>query len=156
MRKGTGWLSTLVLPVLFCAGVYGQDDSRPDLTGKWQLNSSKSDIQLNRVSDVSMVITEKDGKINIIETDKAADGKARTVTFNCTTDGKDCKVPEDKATASFWYNGPMLVSMVTKHNGSEVVRERLSIKPDTKELDMEVSSLVPQSDKKDKLVFEKQ
>ena len=156
MRKGFGLLSALLLPVLLGAGLYGQDDSRPDLTGKWQLNSTKSDIQLNRISDLSMVITEKDGKINIVETEKSADGKARTVTFNCTTDGKDCKVPEDKSTASFWYNGPMLVSMVTKHNGSEVTRERLSLQQGTKELDVEISSVVPQSDKKDKLVFEKQ
>ena len=50
----------------------------------------------------------------------------------------------------------MLVSMESQRNGSNVLRQRLKLSPDSKELTVEISSLVPQSDKSDKLVLEKQ
>lgn len=148
--------SAVVVSGLFCACVLAQDGSKPDLTGKWQLNVSKSDMQLNKLSDLTLVISEKDGKINIDENEKLADGKARAVTYTCTTDGRECVVPQTKAKASFWYNGPMLVSMETERNGTSVLRERLKLSPDSKQLIVEISSLVPQSDKTDKLILEKQ
>ena len=155
MRKILCCFSALAVPVLLCGALKAQDDSKPDLSGTWQLNPQKSDMQLNRFSGLTMVIAEKDGKINITETEKLVDGKERKVIYDCTTDGKDCKVRDEAAKASFWYNGPMLVSMETKKNGSEVLRERMKLSPDAKELNVEVSSLVPQTDKKDKLVLDK-
>lgn len=148
--------SVVLLSGMFCAFAIAQDDSRPDLSGKWQLEPSKSDMQLNKLSDLTMVITEKDGSISINEDEKTADGKERTITYTCTTDGKECEVPQTKAKASFWYNGPMLVSMESQRNGSNVLRQRLKLSPDSKELTVEISSLVPPSDKSDKLVLEKQ
>lgn len=149
-------ISAAVLSAAFCAFIVAQDDSRPDLSGKWQLDASKSEMQLNRISDLTMVISEKDGKININENEKLADGKERKFSYDCTTDGKECEVAGTKAKASFWYNGPMLISMETQHNGSAVIRQRLKLSQDSKQLTVEISSLVPQSDKIDKLVFEKQ
>ena len=148
-------LSAIALSGIHCAGLAGQD-SRPDLSGKWQLDASKSDMQLNHLSGLTMVIHETDGKINIDESQKLADGKERKISYHCTTDGKECEVGGVKSKASFWYNGPMLVSMETQHNGGNVIRQRMKLSQDAKELTMEVSSLVPQSDKTDKLVFEKQ
>lgn len=156
MRELFSCASVVLLSGMFCAFAIAQDDSRPDLTGKWQLEPSKSDMQLNKLSDLTMVITEKDGSISINEDEKTADGKERTITYTCTTDGKECEVPQTKAKASFWYNGPMLVSMESQRNGSNVLRQRLKLSPDSKELTVEISSLVPPSDKSDKLVLEKQ
>lgn len=156
MRKFLTCSMSVVVCGVFCACLAAQDDSRPDLTGKWQLDAAKSDMQLNKLSGLTMVISEKDGKININEDETLADGKERKVTYECTTDGKDCEVPATKAKASFWYNGPMLVSMETQHNGSSVLRERLKLSSDSKQLTLEISSLVPASDKTDKLVLDKQ
>src|SRR5260370_24720520 len=55
------------------------------------------------------------------------------VKSGCTTDGKDCEVKSTGAKASFWY-----------------------LSPNAKELTVEISSLVPQSHKVDRLVLEKQ
>jgi hypothetical protein len=103
-----------------------------------------------------MLISEKDGKININEDETLAGGKERKITYTCTTDGKECDVPETKAKASFWYNGAMLVSMETEHNGASVIRQRLKLSADSRSLNVEISSLVPLSDKTDKLVLLKQ
>ena len=148
--------STVVVTGALCACLAGQDDSRPDLSGKWQLDASKSEMQLNRLSALTMVISEKDGNITINEDEKLADGKERKIAYACTTDGKECDVSGAKSKASFWYNGPMLVSMETQRNGGNVTRQRLKLSPDSKELMVEISSLVPQSEKIDKLVLERQ
>ena len=140
----------------FSICVAAQDDGKPDLTGTWRLDASKSDMTSNRLSDLVMTIAEKDGKINIDENEKLADGKERKIKYSCTTDGKDCEVPGLGGKASFWYNGPMLVSMETLHNGNEVQRQRLKLSPDSKQLLVEISSIVPQSGKTDKLVLDKQ
>jgi|SRR5579884_1817108 len=155
MPKMFSCVSAAFVAGVLCVCVSAQDD-RPDLSGKWQLDASKSDMQLNRLSGVIMTISEKDGKININEDEKLADGKERKITYTCTTDGKDCDVGGTKAKASFWYNGPMLVSMETERNGSSVIRQRMKLSQDSKELTVEISSLVPQSDKTDKLVFQRQ
>jgi hypothetical protein len=140
---------------ILCACGYAQDD-KPDLTGKWQLDASKSDMQVNRLSDLTLVIAEQDGKININQDEKTADGKERKVTYNCATNGSECSVPETGAKASFWFNGPMLVNMETEKKGGSVIRERMKLSPDAKQLTVEISSLVPASDKVDKLVLMKQ
>jgi hypothetical protein len=155
MRELFGCASAVLLSGMFCAYAIAQDDSRPNLSGKWQLEPSKSDMQVNKLSGLTMVIAEKDGNISINEDEKMADGRERTISYTCTTDGKECEVPQTKAKASFWYNGPMLVGMETQRNGSNVLRQRLKLSPDSKELTVEISSLVPQSDKADKLVLEK-
>ena len=103
-----------------------------------------------------MVISEKDGKINIDENEKLADGKERKIAYACTTDGKECDVSGTKGKASFWYNGPMLVSMETQRNGGNVTRHRLKLSQDSKQLTIEISSMVPQTDKMDKLVLDRQ
>lgn len=148
-------VSAMVITGTFCSYVAGQDDSKPDLSGKWQLDASKSDMQLSRLSDLIMVISEKDGKINIDEDQKLADGKERKIAYVCTTDGKECDVTGAKAKASFWYNGPMLVAMETQRNGGSVIRQKLKLSQDSKQLTVEISSLVPQTDKMDKLVLDK-
>jgi len=94
----------------FCVPVAAQDDAKPGLSGTWQLDAAKSEMPVNKLSGLTMIISEKDRKININEDEKLADGKERKITYTCTTDGKECEVPEIKAKASFWYNGPMLVS----------------------------------------------
>lgn len=140
---------------VICGGLAAQDD-RPDLSGTWLLDATKSDMQLVRLNGLTLVISEKDGKININEDEKLADGKELKMTYSCPTDGQDCKVPETGAKASFWYNGPMLVKMETEKKGTSVVRQRLKLSPDTKTLTVEISQIVPQTDKIDKLIFAKQ
>ena len=117
-------LAVLALP--------GSAQDRPDLTGTW-------------------TISEGDDTIKISESE---DGSAKKIEFQCTTDGKECKVTGDKATASFWYNGPLLVEMETK--GEHVLRYRMKLSSDGKTLTVQTTSIVPQSSQDDTLVFDKQ
>jgi len=124
---------------------------RPNLSGTWQFDSTKSQIHAEKVAGATWVINEDDSTIQITEDEGEA---AKKVELKCTTDGKECKVSGDKATASFWYNGPMLVEMETK--GDHVMRYRMKLSDDGKTLTVDTTSIVPQSTQDDVLVFRKQ
>ena len=135
----------------FCA-LSAQDLSRPDFTGTWQLDPARSELNTSHMSSATWVIEEKDNSIHITETESAKGD--RKIELKCTTDGKECNVPSEKAKASFWYNGPMLVEMETR--GDNATRYRLKLMDDRKTLNVEVTYIVPQTEKADKLVFSKQ
>jgi len=138
--------STLALLALPLAA---QD--RPNLSGTWQFDSSKSELHTVKVGGATWVINEDDNTIQITESE---DGATKKIDFKCTTDGKECKITGAKAKASFWYNGPMLVEMETK--GDNVVRYRMKLSDDGKTLTVDTTSIVPQSTQDDILVFRKQ
>jgi hypothetical protein len=96
------------------------------------------------------VIQEDDASIQISESE---DGANQKVELKCTTDGKECKIGGEKAKASFWYNGPMLVEMETK--GDHVQRYRMKLSADGKTLTVDTTSIVPKSTEDDVLVFQK-
>src|SRR5271170_4057345 len=127
----------------------GQD--RPNLSGTWQFDSSKSELHAAKVAGATWVINEDDSSIQISESE---DGAGKKTELKCTTDGKQCKVNGNKATASFWYNGPMLVEMESK--GDRVTRYRMKLSDDGKTLTVDTTSIVPQSTQDDVLVFLKQ
>jgi hypothetical protein len=136
-------LAVLSLPLA------GQD--RPNLSGTWQFDGSKSELHTVKVSGATWVINEDDSTIQITESE---DGASKKIQLKCTTDGKECKVTGDKGTASFWYNGPMLVEMENK--GDHVMRYRMKLSEDGKTLTVDTTSIVPQSAQDDVLVFRKQ
>jgi hypothetical protein len=138
--------SVLAIPALPMAG---QD--RPNLSGTWQFDSSKSELHTVKIAGATWVIGEDDSSIQIVE---SADGASKKIELKCTTDGKQCKIGGDKATASFWYNGPILVEMESK--GDRVVRYRMKLSDDGKTLTVDTTSIVPQSPQDDVLVFRKQ
>jgi hypothetical protein len=148
MRNAVTFLACTALVVLSLP-LAGQD--RPNLSGKWQFDSSKSEIHTVRVAGGTWVINEDDASIHIVQSEE---GAAKTVEMKCTTDGKECKVTGYKGTASFWYNGPMLVEMENK--GDHVTRYRMKLSEDGKTLTVDSTSIVPQSTQDDVLVFHKQ
>jgi len=136
-------LAVLVVPLA------AQD--RPNLSGTWQFDSSKSELHSTKVAGATWVIHEDEDSIQITE---SAEGASKKIEMKCTTDGKQCKVGGEKATASFWYNGPVLVEMETK--GDRVTRYRMKLSDDGKMLTIETTFIVPQSTQDEVLVFRKQ
>lgn len=126
----------------------GTAQDHPNLSGTWQFDSSKSDQHSGKISDATWVIDENDNSIHITESESG-----KKVELKCSTDGKDCQISGEKAKASFWYNGPMLVEMET--HGDRVVRYRMKLSGDSKVLTVEETSIVPRDDKADVLVFAK-
>jgi hypothetical protein len=122
---------------------------RSSFNGTWQFDASKSEVHLSKVSSATWVIEEGDNSIHISETEN---GKGKKIELQCTTDGKECKFPGDRRD-SFWFNGAMLVEMETKNE--HVTRYRMKISDDGKTLTVEVTPIVPQSDKIDTMVFQK-
>lgn len=134
---------------VFALPGFGQD--RPSLSGTWKFDASKSELHTSKMAGATWVIKEGDNAIHITESE---DGSSKKIELQCTTDGKDCKVVGEKATASFWYNGPMLVEMETK--GDHVVRYRIKISDDGKTLSVDTTYIVPAVTQADLMVFEKQ
>ncbi len=127
----------------------GQD--RPNLSGTWQFDSSKSELHSVKVAGATWVINEDDSSIQITESE---DGASKKTELKCTTDGKQCKLSGEKASASFWYNGAMLVEMESR--GDHVMRYRMKLSNDGKTLTVNTTSIVPQATEDDVLVFRKQ
>ena len=148
MRDAATLLACSALAVLSLP-LAGQD--RPNLSGTWQFDGSKSELHTVKVSGATWVINEDDSTIQITESE---DGASKKIQLKCTTDGKECKVTGDKGTASFWYNGPMLVEMENK--GDHVTRYKMKLSDDGKTLTVDSTSIVPQSAQDDVLVFRKQ
>jgi hypothetical protein len=145
-----------IAPVLACSALAvlalplaGQD--RPNLSGTWQFDSSQSQLHSVTIAGATWVINEDDSSIQITESEDRANKK---IELKCTTDGKECKISGEKATASFWFNGPLLVEMESK--GDHVTRYRMKLSDDGKTLTVDTTSIVPQSSQDDVLVFRKQ
>lgn len=136
-------LAALALPLS------GQD--RPNLSGTWLFDGSKSELHSVKVAGATWVIHEDDSSIQIAESE---DGANRRFELKCPVDGKECKISGDKATASFWYNGPLLVEIENK--GDHVTRYRMKLSDDGKTLTVDTTSIVPQSTQDNVLVFRKQ
>jgi len=146
-----GALLTLSALAVVALPLAAQD--RPNLSGTWQFDSSKSEMHSAKAAGATWVINEA-ADTNAIQITENLDDAGKKVDMKCTTDGKECKVSGDKATASFWYNGPLLVEMETK--GDHVVRYRMKLSDDGKTLTVNSTTIVPQSPQDDVLVFHKQ
>ena len=144
-------LAACFLSAILAVPIIGQEQERPSLTGTWQLDTAKSEVRGGKINPATWVIEETDNSIHITQSES---GKSKKIEMQCTTDGKECQVTGDKAKASFWYNGPMLVEMETK--GDHVMRYRMKVAEDGKTLSVEMTHIVPQIDKIDTLVFAKQ
>ena len=149
MRTVIYTLSTCFVLVVLAAVAAGQEQERPSFSGTWQFDASKSELHSSKISSATWVIEEGDNSIHISQTEN---GKPKKTELQCTTDGKECKFPGDRRD-SFWFNGPMLVDMETKND--HVIQYRMKISDDGKTLTVEVTPIVPQSDKIDTLVFQK-
>jgi hypothetical protein len=141
-----GCITMVSVFALLAALAIAQD--KPNFTGSWQLDPAKCEQHTVKVADATWAIEESDNSIHLTETESG-----RAVEMKCSTDGKDCDVHGDKAKASFWFNGPMLVEMETK--GDHVTRYRLTLSQDGKTLKVETTYIVPRGDANDVLVFTK-
>jgi hypothetical protein len=150
MRKMASLSGSLILAVCALPGT-AQEASKPSLTGTWQLDAAKSELRNGKMTSATWVIDEGDNSIRITATES---GKSKKIEMQCTTDGKECQVAGDKSKASFWYNGPILVEMQTK--GDTVTRLKMKASEDGKTLTVELTHIVPQIDKSDLMVFQKQ
>ncbi len=135
--------------VVLAAPAFAQD--RPNFSGNWLFDASKSELHNVKIASATWTIKQDEDSIHIKQVD-GSNGKP--IELKCSTDGKECEVSGEKAKASFWYNGPMLVEMETR--GDHVVRYRIKMSEDGKTMRIETTQIVPQDNGIDVLVFQKQ
>jgi len=125
-------------------------NTKPNFSGNWQLNSGKSELHSGKTTGEKLTIQQKGASIHVVRTATTSDGKQIVTEFNCTTDGKDCDAKGTKI--SLWYDGQDLIEMDI---GSDVVtKTRMSLSSDGKSINCETSFISPQSDG-DKMYLEK-
>ncbi len=150
------WLAFSLAAALIPLGAYSAE--RPNLSGSWHCNTSKSTIHPLRLSDLTWVIDQKDEALHLSEIAKNSDGKQVKTDFDCTTDGKECstKLDGQPAKISFYFNGAMLVEMDYKgRNRENIVKKRLQLADDGKSMNVELIRVIG-TDQPGTLVFEKQ
>ena len=72
MRQGG--ISFICVLGLFAALANAQQ-SKPNLSGKWQLNSSKSEVHSGKTSAISLIIEQSGASIHVVRTSNTSDGK---------------------------------------------------------------------------------
>ena len=108
-------------------------EDRGKLAGRWQpAEGQKSDYGAwtLETSDVGIrVLRENNGQ--------------KVAECECNTMGRECEVKEDghSAKVSMWFNGPVLVQMMTR--GSEVFKRRFHVGSDANMLELEIIPIAP-------------
>jgi hypothetical protein len=129
-------------------------EEKPDLSGTWKLDQTKTDPgQGNK--DLVLVIAERGSNIQLKET-RGPNPKDDVSSFTCTTMGTECAMQDggDKAKVSVYYNGTVLVALKTHGKGGSVEKRRLSLSPAGDSLVMEIIHIVHAATT-EKLVFSK-
>ena len=122
----------LFFVAVLAAAAFGAD--RPELNGSWQIHSAGG----GKLKFEKLVIQQDPDGIKITE----SGAKEKAVDIACGVEAQECKVAD--GTISFWYNGPALVMMESRHNRSVVTKTRLVPGSDGKTLNLEVTRLVPE------------
>jgi hypothetical protein len=129
---------------------------RPDLSGLWRLEPSRSEIHSRISPQLTLQIEQKADTIHLV---KQTGEKGKPDDFKCAMDGKDCKVKEEghAATVSFYYNGPVLVEIKSEGQNHDVVtKSRLQLSPDGSTLTVDVIHVMPEGRQPEKLVLTRQ
>jgi hypothetical protein len=150
---------TILFCVLLCgsAGIARGENSpdKPDFTGTWRLDLSKSQIHTEKPLDLVWRIEQKDEEFHLTETWQDPHGKEQTRSFKCNTMARACKIDYEPqpATVTLYYNGPMLVAteLSGEHN-DKAVRRNLKLGADGNSLQVDVLYIVPERET-DNLVF---
>jgi hypothetical protein len=136
------------LCLLLVTGAISFAQDHPNFSGNWQLDSTKSEGASAKT--MALAIQQNDDKIAV-----TSDEEGKSTSFECATNGQNCKVKGEPAQVSMYYNGPTLVELdMEGHNGEHVIKKRLHISDGGKTMEMEVMRISPPGPS-DKLIFNK-
>ena len=123
---------------------------KPDLSGTWRLEGES-----HLVEGVlpAITIVQKESELHV------ADASAKTNNKNaidCNTVGKQCeaKLDGEPVKVSYWFNGPVLVEMLSfGKDGDRVIKTKRSLSDDGQKMTVEVIQIVPTGKPPVKAVF---
>jgi len=125
----------LILLLSWGPGALADDQSdRQKLIGSWEQQSP-----VENTPATSWIFSATGHSLRI----KQLEGGSKVADFECQTEGTPCEIKTGgkRAMVSLWFNGPRLVEMETK--GSDVVKRRFRIRPESDIMEMEVIPIVP-------------
>jgi hypothetical protein len=134
------------------ASLLAENSARPNFTGKWLLDTAKSQVRSKTPATV-WDIHETDKSISIDEP-----LKGKTESLKCELGSTTCKTNMDgkPAEVTFYYNGDVLVEMDFLGEGKDhVVKKHFKLALDGKTLEIEVLYINP-AEPPEKWVFARQ
>lgn len=144
-RSARAFRNTFLIAALAFASALPAADDRPQLSGTWQLNPSKSKLD-SPVASIELTIQQgaKD-RIQFTRTVRLPDGKDAVSSFECTSGGPDCAFDEGghKSKVSLWYQGAELVILKTDGPGSDEVSQWNLKRLDKGTMQVSVSHITP-------------
>jgi hypothetical protein len=146
-------MKTILLCALTCgcASLLADDSARPNFTGSWQFDTTKSEVHSKTPAN-AWDIRQTDDSISI---DEQVQGKTESMTCEISTKACKTRVEGQSAEVTFYFNGNMLVETDLLGRGKDrVVKKRLKLTPDGKTMEVEVMYITPVAPA-EKWVFEK-
>lgn len=132
---------------------------KPNLTGTWKLNTSKSDFGVLPPTESQVeVIDHSDPALKVDVSAQGAQG-SQNFTMNLTTDGKEGPAygPRQAKSTARWDGSNLVVDTKLKFNDQDVrVNSVWTLSPDGKTLIQNAHLASPMGETDQKLVFEKQ
>jgi hypothetical protein len=153
--------SLLYATILLLAAAFAAAQDKPNLSGKWVLDLSKSNFEPLPAPDSQVrVIDHKEPKLRISETTKDQRGE-RTRDREITTDGKENKTtvgPNEYVSKSRWDGNRLITEGTLKlENGTNVdIKETAELSDDGNVMTLKRELKSPQGEATQKLTFNKQ
>lgn len=143
--------------VAFAALSFAQ--GKPNLSGTWKLNTSKSDFGVLPAPDSQTnIITHTEPTLKVDVSAQSSQG-AQNFTMNLTTDGKDSAPygPRQAKSAANWDGNNLVVNTKLTFNDQDVtVKSVWTLAPDGKTLTQNVHLASAMGETDQKLIYEKQ
>jgi hypothetical protein len=153
--------SIVLVAMLLTLAISGiSQDKQPDFSGKWKLDTAKSDFgMLPPTESQTSVIDHKDPKLKITNTVKSAQGE-RTSESNYTLDGKEStntQGPREIKTVAKWDGQKIVMDSKFDMQGSEVaINDVYELAVDGKGMTINRALKSPMGETAQKLIFVKE
>ncbi len=137
-------------------------DTKPDFSGQWKMNAEKSDFgPLPAPSSRTDKIEHKEPSLKMTRIQSSEQGET-TSEWDCTTDGKECKVeirgaPLRIKTTVRWDGDALAFDHKGSFNDMEVqIKEKWTLSEDRKVITIKRNLSSPQGEAEQTIVLEKQ
>ena len=141
-------ICTVIALLLLACSVEAAD--KPNLSGTWRL---ERDSQVIEGVLPAITIVQKESELQVSD---ASENASESVVINCNTKGKECegKLGGHQVKISYWFNGPVLVEMISfGKDNDRVLKTRRSLSDDGQKMTVEIIQIVPPGKSPVKTVF---
>lgn len=156
MKKTILWFAALIVTAALAGSA---QDAKPDFSGKWVLDTAKSDFgMLPPASAQTHVIEHKDPKLKVNTTTKGPQGETSSER-NYTTDGKEntnTQGPQEIKSTTKWDGKRLVTESKREIQGNIIeIKDTWELSEDGKGLTISRDLKSPQGETSQKLIYNK-